>query len=166
MSNIVNAKLSRAKQDSTPLFGPARSASSGIEISGAKLRSYVEAYFEHVHPLYPFLDRPKFEASVMDVQTRDKSSAFRALYHSVLALGCQYVVADCSFTPGKGEAWSYFNVALSLLPDVLLPPGALVNLQVCLCIQTLTEVTHLTPHPPEGNHCYGRSSSYMKHVLK
>ncbi|KAJ0104226.1 fungal specific transcription factor [Diaporthe amygdali] len=129
MSNIVNAKLSRAKQDSTPLFGPARSASSGIEISGAKLRSYVEAYFEHVHPLYPFLDRPKFEASVMDVQTRDKSSAFRALYHSVLALGCQYVVADCSFTPGKGEAWSYFNVALSLLPDVLLPPGALVNLQ-------------------------------------
>lgn len=131
ISNVVNEKLCRAKGDTTSPIGAGRSFSPGTGVPEAVLKSYVESYFAHVHPLYPFLHRKTFEASFDNVGTRDTKPAFRALYHCVLALGCQYVAGDGSFTLGKGEAWSYFEVALSLLQDVLFPPEALVNLQVC-----------------------------------
>ena len=124
ISKVVNDTHSRASEGTTP------SASPEIPVSEARLRAYVEAYFEHVHPLYPFLNRGTFEANFLDPEARNARPAFRALYHSVLALGCQYVPGDGSFTLGKGEAWSYFRVSLTLLQDVLHPPEALVNLQV------------------------------------
>lgn len=132
ISNVVNEKLRREKEDTTSPVGEGKASNPTAGVSEAVLRSYVESYFAHVHPLYPFLDRQAFETSFHDVETRDTRPAFRALYHCVLALGCQYVQGDGSFALGKGEAWSYFNVALSLLQDVLFPPEALVNLQVCL----------------------------------
>lgn len=58
-----------------------------------------------------------------------ESPAFSALYHTVLALGCQYT-GEGSFDPGKGQAWKLYQAALGLLPDVLLPGEMLVNLQV------------------------------------
>lgn len=128
ISNVVNDKMSRAKED-TSSSAPARGVSEAV------LRSYVKSYFDNVHPLYPFLDRQTFDASFQNVETRDTCPAFRALYHCVLALGCQYIEGVGSFTLGQGEAWSYFKVALSLLQDVIFPPQALVNLQVCLTLQ-------------------------------
>lgn len=135
ISNVVNEKLSRAKEDPITPVGLRRSLSSGTEVSAAIFKSYVESYFAHVHPLFPFLDRRSFEATYQSDETRDTNPAFRALYHCVLALGCQHAAGDGSFTLGKGEAWSYFKVALSLLQDVLFPPAALINLQVCLNFQ-------------------------------
>lgn len=113
------------------MVGDSRPTPPENEVSESKLRGYVDIYFEHVHPLYPFLDRRTFEASFLNVQTRDTRPAFRALYHSVLALGCQYVGEDTSFALGQGEAWSYFRIALSLVQDIVFPPEALLNLQVC-----------------------------------
>lgn len=129
VSNVVIEKSGRAEEDKTSPVAAGGSSSEAV------LKSYVESYFAYVHPLYPFLDRQDFEARFRNVETRDTSSAFRALYHCVLALGYQYAAGDTSFTLGKGEAWSYFKVALSLLQDVLFPPEALVNLQVCLALQ-------------------------------
>lgn len=140
ISNVVNEKLCRAKEDTSSPIGAGRSSSPITGVPEAVLKSYVESYFAHVHPLYPFLDRQTFEARFHNVGRRDKSSAFRALYHSVLALGCQYVAGDGSFTLGQGEAWSYFKVSLGLLQDVLFPPEALVNLQVCLATQHQLEL--------------------------
>lgn len=134
ISNVVNDKLYHANEDTAPSAGNARPSSPGPGDSEAAFKSYIESYFKHVHPLYPFLDRESFEARFLNVETRDTSSAFRALYHCVLALGCQYLGEDGSFTLGKGEAWGYFKIALCLLKDVLLPPEALVNVQVCLVI--------------------------------
>lgn len=131
ISNVVNDKFARTSEDRTSLVRDKGSPAPDSGVSEATLRSYVESYFENVHPLYPFLDKESFEASFLNVETRDTEPAFRALYHSVLALGCQYAAGDSSFTLGKGETWGYFKIALSLLQDVLFPPGALVNLQVC-----------------------------------
>lgn len=135
ISNVVNDKVSRASEGTTPLVGDSGPTPPENEVSEAKLRAYVEAYFEHVHPLFPFLDRRTFEVSFRNVETRDTRPAFRALYHSVLALGCQYIGQDSSFALGKGEAWSYFRVALGLFQDIMFPPEALVNLQVCVTFQ-------------------------------
>lgn len=54
---------------------------------------------------------------------------FSALYHSVLALGCQCRDGG-SFDPGKGRAWDLFQVSLGLLADILVPRGSLLGLQV------------------------------------
>ncbi|KAE8379058.1 fungal-specific transcription factor domain-containing protein [Aspergillus bertholletiae] len=91
----------------------------------------INAFFEHVHPLYPFLDREEFEASIRDSNlARDimRNPALSALYHAVLALGCQYVGGG-SFHPGTGKAWRLFQVSLGLFSEILYPSEDLVNLQ-------------------------------------
>jgi hypothetical protein len=90
------------------------------------------AYFDQVHPLYPFLDRKDFEKKSVSPQLPAclaNDQAFSALYHTVLALGCQYTEGG-SFDPGKGKAWKLFQVALGLMPDLLMPREPLVNVQV------------------------------------
>ena len=90
------------------------------------------AYFSQVNPQYPFLEYNDF---IKDTTRSDLSAylaaspAFSALYHTVLALGCQYTDGG-SFDPGKGKAWKLFQVALGLMADVLLPPESLTNVQV------------------------------------
>ncbi|RAL02610.1 fungal specific transcription factor domain-containing protein [Aspergillus ibericus CBS 121593] len=93
---------------------------------------YIAAYFQMLDPLSPFLDRGKFEQQAFGPQLPEllvNSAAFSALYHTVLALGCQYAEAG-SFAPHQGKAWEYFQVALGLFPEILVPPGRLVNVQV------------------------------------
>jgi hypothetical protein len=94
--------------------------------------AYVKAYFDCVHPLYPFLDQQAFEskAALPNLVTLlEEQPAFSALYHAVLALGCQHV-GDVSFDPGKGRAWQIFQVSLGILPHILLPPDFETDLQV------------------------------------
>lgn len=81
--------------------------------------------------MYPFLDRQSFEETAFSAtlaQTLDTSPAFSALYHAVLALGCQYHDGG-SFDPGKGKAWKFFQMSLGLMADILVPPESLLNLQ-------------------------------------
>ncbi|WQF85374.1 hypothetical protein CDEST_10388 [Colletotrichum destructivum] len=92
-----------------------------------KARAFFDAFFEHVHPVYPFLDREDFEARALGPYLDEALSfdpAFSALYHGVLALGSQFVDGG-SFVPGLGRAWSLFRVSLGSLSDVLAPPVSL-----------------------------------------
>lgn len=92
----------------------------------------IKAYFENVHPQFPFLDRAKFERRVADPdlsQDLNSNRPFSALYHAVLALGCQYVF-DKTLDPVNVDSWRFASVSLGLLPLVLLPRETLVTLQV------------------------------------
>lgn len=52
-----------------------------------------------------------------------------ALYYTVLALGCQYHGGG-AFEPRKGEAWKFYQMALSLFPDIIISKKSLVSVQV------------------------------------
>lgn len=92
------------------------------------------AYFIHIHPIYPFLDRIKFEnrASAGNLpETLKADKAWCALYFTVLALGSQYH-GEGTFDQGKGKPWKLFQVALGTLPELMLPTKRLLNAQVSL----------------------------------
>ncbi|OKL57267.1 hypothetical protein UA08_07601 [Talaromyces atroroseus] len=92
---------------------------------------YIATYFRKLHPLSPFLDRQSFEEMALGPGISEllaKSAAFNALYHTVLALGCQYIDGG-SFDPGEGKAWKYFQIALGLFPKLLVPIDGLVHVQ-------------------------------------
>ncbi|KAF5866006.1 hypothetical protein ETB97_001584, partial [Aspergillus alliaceus] len=96
-----------------------------------KVRLYVDSYFQQLHPIYPFLDRKEFEEKVLGSNRSEllsSSCAFSALYHSVLALGCQYQEGG-AFDPGSGSAWKLFQVSLGLVSEILIPREALMSLQ-------------------------------------
>ena len=98
-----------------------------------RIRSFLTiiVYFEHVHPISPFLDRSWFEEIVSkpDFATMiSENKAWSALYHAVLALGSQYAGGG-SFEPGKGLSWRLFSVSLSLFPDLLILPDSLLTLE-------------------------------------
>lgn len=93
---------------------------------------------EHHHSVYPFLDRRDFEekASLKELsQVLEDSPPFSALYHTVLALGCQYHGGG-SFEPGVGTSWQLFQVALGLFPDIIIPKETLLSVQVCASMTT------------------------------
>ncbi|PLB46037.1 hypothetical protein P170DRAFT_414839 [Aspergillus steynii IBT 23096] len=105
--------------------------SSSIHIPREAARLYIDAYFQHFHSLYPFLDRQRFERTALGsdiARTLDSDAAFSALYHAVLALGCQYRDGG-TFDPGKGKAWKLFQISLCLMADILSPTESLLKLQ-------------------------------------
>lgn len=92
------------------------------------------AYFEMVHPIYPFLCAETFQQqassqNLLNVLATDR--AWAALYYAVVAIGCQYNDGG-SFEAGIGEAWTYFDRSLSHFQDILLCRGSLTAVQVCL----------------------------------
>jgi hypothetical protein len=98
------------------------------------------AYFERVHPFYPFLDQTAFERTLADrdlPQRLSTNKAFSALYHSVLALGSQYCGCG-SFEPGKSRAWQLFSVALALFSELLTLPDSLLILQALTSMAIVT----------------------------
>ncbi|EXJ89901.1 hypothetical protein A1O3_02968 [Capronia epimyces CBS 606.96] len=109
----------------------ARSHDQEILVDRDTAAVYVKAYFDRVHPFYPFLDQSDFESALVDPDLPRRLStnkAFSALYHSVLALGSQYCGYG-SFEPGKSRSWQLFSVALALFPDLLTLPDSLLTLQ-------------------------------------
>lgn len=92
-----------------------------------------------MHPFYPFLDRKEFEEKALGPahsQILSSSCAFSALYHAILALGCQYHDGG-AFDPGNGRAWKLFQVSLGLVSEILIPREALTSLQVRACDDNL-----------------------------
>lgn len=82
--------------------------------------------------MYPFLDRDEFEtraSASISAAGHINELAWTALYHTVLALGCEFDDGG-SFTPGEGEAWGLFKVALDLYPRILLLNTDLLEVQV------------------------------------
>ncbi|KAB8230930.1 transcription factor domain-containing protein [Aspergillus alliaceus] len=104
---------------------------SSIRTSEEMARVYVDVYFQRIHPMYPFLDRQSFEKTAYApdlAQTLENDAPFSALYHAVLALGCQYHDGG-AFDPGMGKAWKFFQMSLGLMADILVPRESLSNLQ-------------------------------------
>ncbi|KAH8819358.1 fungal-specific transcription factor domain-containing protein [Xylogone sp. PMI_703] len=107
-----------------------RSQSPNIEDT-SQLRNYIKSYFLHIHPVYPFLNRARFESRAFSPNLRQSlkvDKGWSALYFTVLALGCQYH-GEGTFDQGKGKPWEYFQIALENLPDILIPMDNLINAQ-------------------------------------
>ncbi len=89
-------------------------------------------YFEHVHPIFPFLDRGSFERTIGSPDLSKllaSNKAWSALYHSVLALGCQYEDGGEHIRGRERRAWALFATSLALFPDLLTLPDSLTMLQ-------------------------------------
>ncbi|OAX81013.1 hypothetical protein ACJ72_04649 [Emergomyces africanus] len=100
-------------------------------ITTEEATKYIQAFFANLHPVYPFLDRKDFEAQAFDpnlTETLHQNPVFSALYHSILALGSQFL-GEGTFEPGKGRSWELFQVALSHMPDIILPRDSIESVQ-------------------------------------
>ncbi|KAE8317205.1 hypothetical protein BDV41DRAFT_573301 [Aspergillus transmontanensis] len=100
-------------------------------LSPDRTRHLIDMFFENIHPLHPFLDRPEFESRAFAPTLQADLAngvSWTALYYTVLALGCEFDGGG-SFAPGDGEAWSLFKVALDLYPRVLLLNTDLLEVQ-------------------------------------
>ncbi|KAI1206259.1 uncharacterized protein F4807DRAFT_234133 [Annulohypoxylon truncatum] len=98
--------------------------------------AHIKLYFERVHPLYPFLDQSEFEAMAFSPDFPGRiaqNKALYALYHAVVALGCQAGTGG-RFEPGKGRAWQYLSRALAIFPDLFALPDSLDVLQAMTAI--------------------------------
>ncbi|OJZ82293.1 hypothetical protein ASPFODRAFT_64327 [Aspergillus luchuensis CBS 106.47] len=113
------------------------------DVSLENVRLYINTYFHQLHPIYPFLDRQKFEDKVFGPnlsETLASSCAFSALYHTILALGCRYHEGG-AFDPGNGRAWKLFQVSLGLVSDILIPREALMSLQALVAMSIFAMTT-------------------------
>ncbi|KAK7436792.1 hypothetical protein Landi51_12406 [Colletotrichum acutatum] len=107
----------------------------------AEASNYVKGYgifvyFEQVHPRFPFLDRDAFERTAFSQDqphSAPKSKSWICLYHSVLALGCQYDGGG-SFEPGEGDAWKFFSIALANFADLIMLPDTLTTFQAVVAM--------------------------------
>lgn len=111
-----------------------------VQLHNLARRLLVLAFFQHVHPFYPFLERQSFEAVAFGPQLYSiiaQNKAWSALYHAVLALGCQ-VRGGGSFEPDKGDAWQLFSVALAAFPDLMTLPDSLTVLQAMAAMTIFT----------------------------
>jgi hypothetical protein len=80
----------------------------------------IAVHFNHIHTLYPLLDRKGFEEKVASTQHSyhlQVDPSFSALYHAVVALRCQYQDGG-PFYPGKGMLWKIYQTSLGLLSEV------------------------------------------------
>jgi hypothetical protein len=90
-------------------------------------------YFDHVHPLFPFLVRKDFEQQILDHGNQDlleQDTPFHVLYHAIQATGSQYC-GQGAFEPGIGKAWVLFQTALDRLDELLGSRPCLESVQVC-----------------------------------
>ncbi|GKZ26322.1 hypothetical protein AbraIFM66951_002246 [Aspergillus brasiliensis] len=89
------------------------------------------AYFDMVHPIYPFLCPDTFRARAASqdlVQSLETDKSWAALFYAIVAIGCQNNEGG-SFDAGVGEAWSYFEQSLSCFQDLFFGRGSLTAVQ-------------------------------------
>ncbi|KKZ67842.1 hypothetical protein EMCG_06502 [[Emmonsia] crescens] len=130
MENVMNAEICVIRDSNVAVINLDKLPGT-VEVTVAEADAYIEAYFENLHPLYPFLDRQEFASHVLELRsqdTKDTSKALSALYHAVLTLGNQYHNSG-SFLPGSGKSWDLFQICLGHLPDLIVPAYSLVKLQ-------------------------------------
>lgn len=137
-------------------------------LSWARLQvnSCIAAYFKNLHSIYPFLDQQDFKNCALGPDLPDllnANPAFSALYHTVLALGCQYHEGG-AWEPGKGKAWKLFQVALGLIADILLLQDQLLGVQVSFLVQMKSLKACLTNKI--GSCRYGALTLFAQLTLK
>lgn len=129
---LLEERAHKCKSRTIPSISREEKSTSPCILPKEESAAYIKAYFEYCHPLYPFLDRQLFESKASSptlLSMLEEQPAFSALYHAVLALGCQHI-GDNSFESGKGRSWQIFQVSLAILPHILLPPDTEATLQV------------------------------------
>lgn len=85
--------------------------------------------------MYPFLNRKVFEEKASSPQLElllERNVAWSALYHGVLALGCQFHAQEEDYSTGKGLPWRIFRYALGMMPKLIGPNATLLSVQVCI----------------------------------
>ncbi|KAJ5701888.1 hypothetical protein N7488_009436 [Penicillium malachiteum] len=100
------------------------------------LDSHISVYFDMVHPMYPFLDPRSFKQQTISPDLSrliSTNKGFAALYYAVVAIGSQHNDGG-SFEAGVGEAWSYFERALSYFQDLIFFRGSLTTVQALMAI--------------------------------
>ncbi|PYH88727.1 hypothetical protein BO71DRAFT_364845 [Aspergillus ellipticus CBS 707.79] len=100
------------------------------------INSHICAYFDAIHPLYPFLcpDTFRQRVAVPDLaQTLAADKNWAALFYAVLSIGCQNNEGG-SFEAGIGEAWSYFERSLSYFQGILFGRGSLMAVQYLIAL--------------------------------
>ncbi|KAK1974243.1 fungal-specific transcription factor domain-containing protein [Colletotrichum cereale] len=125
---VVNSRLHRADPMTTTTR---KTEQPELVTDRNRAAFYIRLYFDRVHPMLPFLDKPSFEATISTSDFRSilqNSKPWACLYHAVLALGSQYADGG-SFEPGKGESWRLFSVSLSGFSDLLVSPDSIITLQ-------------------------------------
>ncbi|GLA03107.1 hypothetical protein AnigIFM60653_002704 [Aspergillus niger] len=102
----------------------------------ADIYNPLAAYFDAVHPIYPFLCPNTFRARAASqelVQSLGTDKVWAALFYAILAIGCQNNEGG-SYDTGVGEAWSYFERSLSCFQDLLFGRGSLTAVQALLAM--------------------------------
>ncbi|KAF6807600.1 fungal specific transcription factor [Colletotrichum musicola] len=154
---IFTAPGEQVPSSSLAFFSEQKFASLDRITGDSRLRDVVKRlddfilnpYFTGLHPVYPFLDRDEFEAEASSADLDDalsQNSAFSALYHGILALG-SHLLQGGSFQGGEGRSWELFQVAQSLMVDIILPRESIESVQVWLSIYLIWgSRTDLAPH--------------------
>ncbi|RAK80024.1 fungal specific transcription factor domain-containing protein [Aspergillus fijiensis CBS 313.89] len=102
----------------------------------ASIQAHISAYFEAVHPVYPFLSPDTFrqKATAEDLpHLLAADRAWAALFYAIVAIGCQNNEGG-SFEVGVGEAWQYFERSLSYFPDLVFGRGSLTAVQALMAM--------------------------------
>ncbi|KAH7377464.1 fungal-specific transcription factor domain-containing protein [Cadophora sp. MPI-SDFR-AT-0126] len=121
-----------------------------LNVSLKEKELYVSRYFDHVQPIYPFLDRGDFEASAFRPDVAEliaSNPSFSALYHTVLALGCLYQGGG-GYAAGVGTSWGLFTEARRHLSDILIGTESLQSLQALVAMSVFS----MTPCCLQVNH--------------
>ena len=95
--------------------------------------SYVQAFFKHYDPLWPFLEKESFNMSVDGLYQGKVESPYSALCFAVFALGCAVVENRRYETLDSSLSWQYFAVAMVEMDD-LIKRACFVSLQCLLAI--------------------------------
>ncbi|KAI2860831.1 transcriptional regulator family: Fungal Specific TF [Aspergillus niger] len=130
---------------------------------------HISAYFDAVHPIYPFLCPNTFReraASQELVQSLGTDKVWAALFYAILAIGCQNNEGG-SYDTGVGEAWSYFERSLSCFQDLLFGRGSLTAVQALLAMEEPCRRTFWVLYYMEKTSCFatGKTSGSMVQVV-
>ncbi|KAB8263595.1 hypothetical protein BDV32DRAFT_161759 [Aspergillus pseudonomiae] len=132
ISAVVNDRYERHHEQKGPATDKLWQKPENLPVvEEATMRLYVNSYFSQIHPVYPFLDPVKFEQRISSASLAADIAGdihWSALYHTVLALGCQYHDGG-SFEPGKGNSWKLYQVALGFASDIFIGAECLGGLQ-------------------------------------
>ncbi|KAF2267151.1 hypothetical protein CC78DRAFT_434544, partial [Lojkania enalia] len=129
VASIIAERMKLIERMPAPAADVDRSRVLGAD--AAFISTCIQAYFEYVHPNYPFLDRQQIESIALSPHLQEKlatDKAWSALFYSILALGSQYRDGG-SYQPAKNIAWAFFSTALALFPDLLISKTNLVIVQ-------------------------------------
>ncbi|KAK5055327.1 hypothetical protein LTR84_013077 [Exophiala bonariae] len=134
-SDSINKRLNRKANKSYPKV-TFKKKSQKVTLSSEQRAEHVRCYFDHVHPLFPFLVRKDFEQQILEHGNQDlleQDTPFYVLYHAIQATGSQYC-GQGAFEPGIGKAWALFQTALDRLDELLGSRPCLESVQALLAM--------------------------------